>query len=58
MKTRLNITLEKLKVRKTTLQQKRKQDIDLNLKNQDDSIWLTKASIYSTSRVVNANNGG
>ena len=35
-KTKLNITLENLEVRKTTLQQKRKQKIDLDFKNQDD----------------------
>ena len=36
MKTKLNITLENLVLRKTTLQQKRKQEIDLDPKNQND----------------------
>ena len=36
MKTRLNITLENLEFSRTTLQQMRKQEIDLDFKNQDD----------------------
>ena len=42
MKTKLNITLENLEFKKITLQQKRKQEIDLDLKNQDDCSHLTR----------------
>ena len=39
-KTRLNITFKNLEFRKITLQEKRKQESDLDIRNQDDPKWL------------------
>ena len=39
-KTKLSITFEHLEFRKITLQEKRKQESDLDIRNQDDPKWL------------------
>ena len=54
-KTRLNITFKNLEFRKITLQEKRKQESDLDFNNQHDPKWMAKTSIYSTFRMKNTN---